>query len=106
MSNTARVANSQDPYTSNWAAMGLPSESGRTAFDGPLVLVDSTESLKAIKDDLNRAKARAYQKAKYVPAAEREKAITEFKAPHLNRGPLNESPQAKAKTALLLKARI
>jgi len=88
-----------DAYTSDWAAMGLAHfQPGQNAFTARAP-VDLTESTKA---DLLRAKARAYQKAKYVPAAEREKAITEFKAPHLHRGPLTESPEAKAKTARLI----
>ena len=53
MTTYSRFDNSQDPYTSNWAAMGLPFEPGRTAFDGPLVSVDSAESIKA---DLNPQK--------------------------------------------------
>ena len=88
-----------DAYTSDWAAMGLPSEPGRTAFDGPRAPVEPTEPTRKEKD---RERSRAYQKAKYVPAAEREKAITDFKAPHLNRGPLTELPEAKAKTARLI----
>jgi hypothetical protein len=98
ISKSSFFAKSQDPYATDWAAMGLPPEQGRTAFDGPIPSAPADPS----KADKERARARAYAKAKYVPAAERNKAITEFKGAHLNLGPLSESPESKAKTARLI----
>lgn len=105
MTTNMHFANSQrsDPYFTDWAAMGLPPEPGTTAFSRPCAPVVPA---KATPADRERARAREYQKKKYIPAAERNKAITEFKGLHLNKGPLNESPAAKAKTAKLLKAGI
>lgn len=100
MTTSTRLAKSQDPYATDWAAMGLPAEPGRTAFDWQRAPV--SPSLEAAQLERDRARARKYQKNKYVPAAERNKAITEFKSTHLNLGPLSESPASKAKTARLI----
>lgn len=106
MTTNTHLANSQrsNPYFSDWAAMKLPPEPGRTAFDWRRDPVDPSPALTRLERD--RAKGRERARAKYIPAAVRNAAITEFKGTHLNKGPLNESPAAKAKTAKLLKAGI
>lgn len=81
MTTSVRFAKSQDPYHSDWVAMGLaPAPVATKPKRGP----------------------RVYAKPRYIKLADREKAITEFKSTHLNLGPLSESPEAKAKTAKLI----
>lgn len=81
-----------NPYTTDFAAIGLPTH---CAFDWRREPEPPRPLTAAEKE---RAYQREYDRARYIPAAERNAAITAFKVVS-PLGNLNESVQSKDKTA-------